>query len=284
MEQRGPSEILLRVGAQVRRRRQSLDLSMRELAERAGLSPRFVADVEAGNGNIAVGRLAGIADALGVPLSELVRETHADSEREAIDRLLEGLTDAELGRVRRALELMVGRGRPKVVALLGIRGAGKSVVGERVARQLDLPFVELDERIETAAGMSRSDLFAFHGEPYFRQLESRSLAEVVADASPCVLALPGGVVGNDSAVALLRSTCFTVWLRAEPEDYWRRVFDQGDTRPIEGRENAMDELRRLVKERDALYGQADLTVQTSQRSVAQVVELVLKGLKRNGVP
>lgn len=284
MAQRGPSEILLRVGAQVRRRRQSLDLSMRELAERAGLSPRFVADVEAGNGNIAVGRLAGIANALDVPLAELVRETHVDSEREAIDRLLEGRTDAELGRVRRTLELMLGRSRPSVVALLGIRGAGKSAVGERVARHLHVPFVELDERIEAAAGMSRNDLFAFHGEPYFRQLESRSLAEVVSDASPCVLALPGGVVGNDSAVALLRATCFTVWLRAEPEDYWRRVFEQGDTRPIEGRENAMDELRRLVKERDSLYGQADLVVQTSQRSVDEAVELVLKGLKRNGVP
>ena len=116
MAQRGPSEILLRVGAQVRRRRQALDLSMRELAERAGLSPRFVADVEAGNGNIAVGRLAGIAKALDVPLAELVRETHVDSEREAIDRLFEGRTDAELGRVRRTLELMLGRSRPSVVA------------------------------------------------------------------------------------------------------------------------------------------------------------------------
>ncbi|MGE0192131.1 MAG: shikimate kinase [Planctomycetota bacterium] len=279
-----PTAVLTRIGGRVRRRRQALDLSMKQLAEMAGLSPRFVADVESGSGNIAVGRLAGIAAALDVPLAELVREVRPSAEREAIDRLLDGRSDDELAHARRALEVLLGRGRPGVVALLGVRGAGKSVVGERVAHELELPFVELDERIEAAAGMSRADLFAFHGEPYFRQLESRCLAEVVTDGLACVLALPGGVVGNDSAMTLLRAMCFTVWLRAEPEDYWRRVFEQGDTRPIEGRENAMEELRRLVRERDALYGQADLVVQTSQRSVDQVVELVLKGLRRNGVP
>ena len=278
-----PPEILRRIGGRVRRLRQELDLSMRELAARADLSPRFLSDVESGAGNIAVGRLARIGDALGVPLTELVRPPRGDSVREEIDALLDGRSDEELASVRRTLEILLGRRRRHVIALLGIRGAGKSSVGAKVAAELGVPFVELDERIEAAAGMAAADIFAFHGESHYRELEARCLAALVAEHRPCVVALPGGVVGNDEALTLLRSACRTVWLQAKAEEYWTRVFEQGDTRPIEGHEDAMDDLRRMIKQREPLYRQSDLVVQTSGRSVDEVTERVLASLRRSRI-
>ncbi len=283
MMQPEPSLILARVGAHVRRRRQLGDLSLRELAEMSGLSPRFLSDVESGVGNIAVGRLARIATALGVPLTDLVRPRRASPSREAINALLEGRSETELTRLRHTLEVTLGDRTPRIIALVGIRGAGKSTIGPSLGQQLDVPFVELDQHIEALAGMSPAEMFAFHGEPHYRMLEGRCLARLVAEGQPCVVALPGGVVGNEEAVALLRSACFTVWLRAKPEDYLNRVFEQGDTRPTKGRRNAMDDLRRLVKAREPFYKQSDLTVQTSGRSVSDIVDRVRTGLKRNRV-
>ncbi len=271
-----PREILTRIGAHVRRRRQELDLSIRELAGMSGLSARFLSDVESGTGNIAVGRLEGIAIALGVPLSELVRPVQPSGARQEIEALLEGRTEAELAHLRNVLEIMLGRRRRHVIALLGIRGAGKSTVGVEVARELGLPFIELDARIEAEAGMGAADIFAFHGEPHYRQLEARCLAQLVAEDEPCVVALPGGVVGNGEAFALLSSACFTVWLKAEAMDYWTRVFEQGDTRPTEGREGAQDDLRLMMKKREPLYKQSNLVVQTTGHRV-------LAGLRREQV-
>lgn len=278
-----PPEVLGRIGLHVRRRRQDLRLSIRELAERAGLSPRFLSDVESGAGNIAVGRLARIAEALGVPLTELVRPPGESSARQEIDALLDGRSDDELQDLRQTLEILLGRRRRRVIALLGIRGAGKSAVGAKVAARVGLPFVELDARIEAAAGLAAADIFSLHGEPHYRQLEARCLASLVAESRPCLVALPGGVVGNGEAFALLRQACFTVWLKAEAEEYWARVFAQGDTRPIEGHEGAMEDLRLMIQKREPLYKQSNLVVQTSGRTVDEVVDRVVAGLGRSPV-
>ena len=275
--------ILARIGARVRSRRHELDLSIRSLADRSGLSPRFLSDVEAGNGNIAIGRLEQIADALSVPLTTLVQPTRPSGARAAIDTLLDGRTERELARLRHTLEITLGHRRRQVIALLGIRGAGKSSVGPRLADELTLPFIELDKRIEAAAGMGHADIFAFHGEPYYRQLERRCLAALVAEDTPCVVAVPGGVVGNEEAFELLQSACFSIWLRAKAEDYWTRVFEQGDTRPTAGRKNAMEDLRSMMKKREPLYKQSDLVVQTSGRDLEEVVDTIQAGLRRKHV-
>ncbi len=252
----------------------------RELAESAGLSQRFVAQVEAGRGNIAIGRLQGLAAALGVRLETLVAEPRSGGVREAIDRLLTGRGCDELSRVLGLLEVVLGVHRPRAVALLGIRGAGKSTVGPRVAEALGLSFVELDERIETAAGLSLADVFAIHGEPYYRRLEGRCLTELLVGGEACVVALPGGIVSNDEIWELVRSSCVSVWLKARPEDHIARVLAQGDRRPMADRTDAMAELRSLAAVREPLYRLADVIVDTSSAAVGEVASEVVRGVEQ----
>lgn len=230
--------VLARIAARVRALRRERDLTARALAERADLSVRFVAQLEAGEANIAIGRLAAVADALAVPLDELVREERA----------------------------------ARVIALLGLRGAGKSTVGPRLARALSVPFVELDAAIEKKAGLDLGTIFTLHGEGYYRRLEVECLAERIDAGAPCVMALSGGIVHNAEAFELVRRHCRTVWLKADPEHHMQRVLDVGDRRPVEGRANAMAELRTLLATREPLYRQADVAIDTSRRTVAQVVD------------
>ncbi len=272
-----PVSLPRRIGSRIRLRRQELGLSVRALAELSGLSARFLSDVETGKANIAVSRLAAIASALGLSLSALV-EPSRGGPRQAIDRLLEGCSDQDLARVLDLIELTLRRRRPRVVALMGIRGAGKSTVGEGLAAELELPFVELDQRIEAQAGMPLGDIFSLHGEAYYRSLELRCLSDLVSAGEACVVALPGGVVASDAARTLIRDACASVWLRASPQVYWDRLFASGDTRPMTGREDAMAELVALVERRAPLYAEADLTIDTTGVDPERVVLDVLAAL------
>jgi XRE family aerobic/anaerobic benzoate catabolism transcriptional regulator len=161
-----------------------------------------------------------------------------------------------------------------VVALLGLRGAGKTTVGRRLARRLRVPFVELDQRIEEAAGLTLSEIFALHGESYYRRLEKDALERLLADDRPLVLATGGGIVNAPDTFALLRHRALTVWLRAGAEDHWNRVVQQGDRRPMADHPQAMAELRRLLAGREPLYADAAVTIDTRGRDVDSVVEAI----------
>ncbi|MGE0707645.1 MAG: shikimate kinase [Planctomycetota bacterium] len=256
--------VLARVGARVRARRQGRSWTLRALAEHTGLSPRFLAQLEGGQGNIAIGRLEVVARALGVSLASLVAE-EPEGAGELLTQVRDLLTErspAELRRCLTALRAALER-RPRFVALLGLRGAGKSTLGRRAADALGLELVELDERIEAAAGLSLGEIFALHGEPYYRRLERGCLKSLIEDDRPCVVALSGGVVSNPEAFELVLRHATTVWLRAAPEDHMARVLEQGDRRPMADREDAMAEMRALLEAREPLYRQAELAIDTS---------------------
>lgn len=237
-----PEDILLSLGRRARGLRLARGWTLREVAERSGLSARFVVQLEAGRGNISVRRLADIAAALDTTPSDLL-----------------AVSDAE---------------PPQVVALLGLRGAGKTTIGRRLARRRRVPFVELDRRVEQAADLSLGELFTLHGEDYYRRLEREVLQDVLTDARPMVLATGGGLVASHETFALLRRFAVTIWLRASPEDHWNRVVRQGDRRPMADHPQAMADLRTLLKTREPLYALADHTVDTSGVSADKVVTAI----------
>jgi len=227
----------------VRARREERGLSRRQLSESSQVSERFLAQLEAGDGNISLARFAEVAAALGVSPAEL-------------------LAGAE-----------VSPRPPEPVALLGVRGAGKSTVGAALASRMAVPFVELDQKIEVASGLALGELFELHGEAHYRALERDALRSVL-DGRPLVLATGGSIVSDRDSYAFLRQRARTVWLRARAEDHWDRVIRQGDRRPMAENPHAFAQLRALLAAREPLYAAAHHVIETSGRSLDQVVEAV----------
>ena len=206
------------------------------------MSPRFLVQLEAGQGNISIRRLADVAQALETTPAALLSSADVTT--------------------------------PPVIALLGLRGAGKTTIGRKLAKRRRVPFVELDKKIEEAADLSLGELFTLHGEDYYRRLEREVLQDVLAEGKPMILATGGGLVASPETFAMLRRTATTVWLRASPEDHWNRVVRQGDRRPMADHPQAMADLRSLLASREPLYALADHTVDTSAVSANDVIEVL----------
>jgi XRE family aerobic/anaerobic benzoate catabolism transcriptional regulator len=277
------AEYLRRLGERVREARARRGMTRKILARDSGVSERYLAQLESGRGNVSVLLLRQIAQALNLPLTELVQEENGQPvELMLIQQFLKRLPVARLGDVRERLVREFGsaygdrRGR---IALIGLRGAGKSTLGGLLARHLGMPFVELDEEIEAEAGTSLHEIFLLHGQQGFRRYERRALERTLDKRERCVIATGGSLVSEPATFDLLLSTCFTVWLKAAPEEHMARVAAQGDYRPMAGNREAMDDLRRILEGRARLYAQADLTIDTAGKTVDASLEELARAVE-----
>lgn len=237
--------LLAAAGRRIRQARLARGWTLRELAERSGVSPRFLVQIEAGRANLSVRRLADLGSALDLPPATLLSDAPAPPA-------------------------------PRVIALVGLRGAGKTTIGRRLARRIGVPFLELDRRIEQAANLSLGEIFTLHGEDYYRRLERETLEQVLRDETRMVLATGGGIVTSPDTYALLRRSALTVWLRARPEDHWNRVVRQGDRRPMADHPQAMADLRKLLAAREPLYAAAAHTIDTSGLGIRDAAEAIAR--------
>ncbi|MGH8752170.1 MAG: helix-turn-helix transcriptional regulator [Burkholderiales bacterium] len=260
------TEFLQVLGKRVREIRERRGMARKILARDADVSVRYLAQLETGEGNVSIVLLKRIALALGVPLTQLLSSDGSSPTERLIHRLLERLPGQRLEEV--TLRLMRDFGiddsaRKKRIALIGLRGAGKSTLGNQLAKKMNLPFVELDSEIEREAGISLSEIFMLYGQSGYRRIERRCLEKIIEVQERTVISVGGGLVSEADTFDLLLSNCFTVWLRAAPEEHMGRVMAQGDLRPMQGNKEAMDDLRRILAAREPLYGKADAIVDTT---------------------
>jgi XRE family transcriptional regulator, aerobic/anaerobic benzoate catabolism transcriptional regulator len=273
---------LAALGERVRNARARRGLSRKLLAADSGVSERYLAQLEAGQGNVSILLLRQIATALNLPLAELLAEDSGDAaELSLTTQFLRQLPRQKLAAVRMQLVRDYGNARDerlRRIALIGLRGAGKSTLGAKLARALAVPFVELDREVEREAGTSLSEIFLLYGQAGYRRYERRSLEKVLENSERAVIATGGSIVSEPGTYELLLSSCFTVWLKTAPEEHMARVVAQGDTRPMAGNDQAMEDLRRILDSRDVLYRQADVIVDTAGNSVQKSLAELRKSI------
>jgi XRE family transcriptional regulator, aerobic/anaerobic benzoate catabolism transcriptional regulator len=265
--------LLTSLGERVRTLRARAGLTRRALATSSGVSERHLANMELGMGNASVRVLAQIAAALDCPVTQLLTEEDGSSpERMLIGALLQGRPEDDLTRARLALADLFGESgshstRLGRVALIGLRGAGKSTLGQMLAEAKGVPFVELTREIERVAGCSVNEIQNLLGQGAYRRYARRALEDVLAQNTDVVIATTGGLVSDVATYKLLLSQCLTVWLKASPDEHMQRVVAQGDLRPMSGNREAMDDLKRILASRTPLYAKAQITLETSGRAL-----------------
>jgi XRE family aerobic/anaerobic benzoate catabolism transcriptional regulator len=261
---------LASLGRRVREAREQRGMARKVLSRAADVSERYLAQLESGEGNASVVLLRRVAVALGVRLPDLLQAGEPVCEQRLIRRFLDSLPPHRLAEVLRRLTQDFGQEeavRRKRITLVGLRGAGKTTLGTALARSLRRPLVELDSQIEKEAGISLSEVFLLYGQAGYRRIERRCLERMINSQEDIVLTVGGGIVSEPETYNLLLMNCFTVWIKAAPEEHMARVVAQGDTRPMAGHAEAMDDLRNILGAREPLYGKADAVVDTSGSSM-----------------
>lgn len=279
--QRTDSEFLVRLGQRVREARQRRGISRKVLAEFANVSERYLAHLEAGDGNASIVFLRQVATGLQARLVDLIDDNDVSSAYRSISRFLGAMPPERLDDVLQRLIKDFGAEesvRRKRIALIGLRGAGKSTLGSALAKEMRRPFVELDREIERAAGMGLAEIFLLYGQSGYRSLERRCLERIIHNQAELVLSVGGGVVSEGESFQLLLSNCFTLWIKASPEEHMSRVVAQGDMRPIKGHKQAMVDLKNILAAREPLYAQADKAVDTSGQSIEKSLAAVRKAI------
>lgn len=245
------AQLFEELARRVRILRQQKGFSRRVLSDISGVSPRTLAQLEAGSGNISLGLLLRVALALDTTVAELTAPTAAKAG-----------------------------GKAQRICLIGLRGAGKSTLGAATGAALDIPFIELNRQIEADAGMPIGEVMALYGEAGYRRLEGDALKKIADERERVILAVGGGIVSEPETLSLLRVRFRTIWIKASPEEHMARVRAQGDERPMAGNPAAMAQLRAILSERAPLYGQADAELSTSGKTVAASVRELSKLVER----
>jgi XRE family aerobic/anaerobic benzoate catabolism transcriptional regulator len=274
------------VGERIRSLRSQRGITRKRLAISSGVSERFLAELEAGSGNASILLLRHLARILDVPIASIVGEgPESSAELTYMLEFLRHLDQRELSHIQQWLDQHFGKlhltDRLGRLALVGLRGAGKSTIGAALAKKLNLPFLELDRMIEKASGVPLSAMFDLYGQNGFRRFERTCLDELLASRTQFVLATGGSIVSEPVTYSRLLTSCYTVWLRAAPEDHMKRVIAQGDMRPIAQSSEAMSDLKRILSERGPFYAKADLVIDTSQKSAASAVASILAQMKQH---
>lgn len=278
-----PDDFLQRLGERVRTMRSRRGMSRKALAKHSEVSERYLAQLEGGTGNCSIVLLRRIATAMSVRLAELVGEHPEPAiENQLLTQLLERLSPAQVAEARELLLSRFGgptsdmrRGR---IALIGLRGGGKSTLGPLLGDALSVPFIELDRVIEQQSGMALTELFEMFGQATFRRMERAALDRILREHPAFVLATGGSLVAEPGTFELLLTSCLTVWVRARPEQHMSRVIAQGDLRPMAGNTRSMDDLVQILTSREPLYAKADITLDTTDRTPEQSVADLLHAL------
>jgi XRE family aerobic/anaerobic benzoate catabolism transcriptional regulator len=271
------------LGDRIRDARARRGITRKILARDSNVSERYLAQLETGQGNISIVLLRQIARAMGMPLADLVREEpDRPVELALLIQTLSRLQPKELAQARKLLTDIFGTvvesERRQRVALIGLRGAGKSTLGARLAKAKGVPFIELDREVERDSGITLAEVFDLYGQSAYRRYERRALENVIESHPRVVIATGGSIVTEPATFDLLLSACFTVWLTAAPEEHMSRVVAQGDYRPMAENDEAMDDLRRILASRSALYAKADATVDTAGKTVDECLRAILVAL------
>lgn len=263
----------------VRSARAARGMTRKILAKDSGVSERYLAQLEAGRGNVSVLVLLRVANAMAMPIDLLLRDAEVDLplQREAaelISRMGESGLQEAVGLLREKAPDRQNLGRAKRIGLIGLRGAGKSTLGRIMAERLGFPFVELNRIIEADYGGSLDDLFSLAGQPAYRRYETRCLARVLDEHDSVVIATGGGIVTNDTAFEALLARTHTMWIQATPQEHMSRVVAQGDLRPMADNREAMRDLRQILSARESAYSRALAACDTSGQSIVESADNV----------
>lgn len=269
-------DYLVRLGERVRTIRAQRGMTRKILARDSKVSERYLAQLEMGQGNISINLLRQVALALATPLADLLQEETPSVEMKLLHEFLVRLDAQQLQRVWELLFVEFGsvhaKGRSERIAMIGLRGGGKSTLGALLAKQISAPFIRLSHEIEREAGTPLSEVFSLYGQSGYRRYERRALENVLSKNKRAVIEIPGGLVTEPGTFELLLSSCMVVWLKTTPEEHMARVIAQGDHRPMDDNNEAMEDLRRILLGRAALYGKADIILDTSGKTVTQSLE------------
>ncbi len=276
------AKFLRALGERVRQTRAQREMTRKVLAEISDVSERYIAQLESGQGNISILLLRQVANALSLPLTDLLQPgNEAWRELELIRQLLAKLPEAKLATLRKKLirDINQSDAKPKDrIALVGLRGAGKSTLGALLAKSLALPFIELDKEIERTAGMDQGEIFLLYGPSGYRRLENQCLEKIIAQNDRAVISIGGGVVTEADTYNKLLENCYTVWIKAAPEEHMARVIAQGDTRPMRDHKEAMQDLKNILTAREPLYAKADFTLDTSGENAKRSLQKLTAAL------